>query len=1090
MKVILPEIRHHLQKKYSVIVLLIYFAGIGLVADSPVFANARLSEDNRKDKVITGRVVDSETGDPLPGATVEAKGFSLKTTTNSEGAFSLTIPDAAEILLVSFVGYKTTEVQVDGRNNINVPLVYDSQTLKDVIVVGYGTQSKGKITGAVSQVGAEVFKNRPIVNLAQGLQGAIPNLNVSFGDGQLNRGGTFNLRGFTSINGGSPLILVDGTPGDINLINPEDVESVTVLKDASSAAIYGARAAFGVILVTTKKGEKGTPQIRYTNNFGAGRPIGIPSVHNNSLEAATIQNEAYRGYAGADAPGMAVIINYLKQREADPSLPELGVDASGNFIRGANTDWYGEFYNDNAPFSKNYLSVSGAKDNTGYFFSAGYEKQNGIFKTATDEYKRYSLRLKLDTKLADWIKVFNNIELNHGNYNSPNKFVTDGGYNVFRYLSLYANPYEAIRTPNGNYTLGGMSVFGQLQDAGRSIQKDQILKNTAGFKANFFKDKLTVNGDYTYFVTQGRDDKQYFRLQYENRNNSIVNFTNPDYYYSAFAENKHHIVNLYTDYKQDFDDHHFKALVGFNQELYQADRYNARRDENITRSLGSLNLTNGIPTLDAAKSEWALRGYFGRLNYDYKDKYLVEFNGRYDGTSRFAKETRFGFFPSVSVGWVVSSEEFFQPAEKIINRLKVRGSYGSLGNQLVSTYAYISSLSPYTSADLLEVGGQRPLAVSAAGLVPFNLTWETTTTLNVGFDAIMLKNRLDVGFDWFQRDTKDMLTKGKTLPAVLGTSEPRENAADLRTKGWELSFKWNDKLKLLNKPFSYNFSFVLSDNKSVITKFDNPNKLLGSRDPNSRNHTEYYVGMEVGEIWGYKTAGFFQTDQESASHADQSKLHLFPGLPKAGDIKFEDSNGDGVIDFGANTVDDHGDLHKIGNTTPRYAYGFNLGFNWANFSVDAFFQGVGKRDFWPGPESAVFWGFYNRWNQPVYDHIVGNYWTPENTDAYFPRLRAYEALTTDRSLGAVQTRYLQDASYLRLKNLTLGYSLPKTLISKVKLQGARVFFSGQNLYEWTKLSKAFDPEGIRDDEDVSRVNGAGFVYPIQRTYTFGLEINL
>lgn len=1080
MKIATHDFRMKLFNKYFVVVALIFFSqSLSWASDTDPFTN-------RQNRIITGRVTDAATGEPLAGAKVEAKGLSIATATNADGLYDLEISSGADILMVSSIGYQTSEIQINGRSKIDITLASDERRVEEVIVVGYGTQSKEKVTGAVNQVGAEVFQNRPIVNLAQGLQGAIPNLNISFGDGQLNRGGNFNLRGFTSINGGSPLILIDGTPGEINQLNPEDVESVTVLKDASSAAIYGARAAFGVVLVTTKKGKEGRPQIRYTNNFGTGSPIRIPRVLLNSLEHARIQNDAYRGYAGTDAPGLNAVIDYLEQREADPSLPELGIDASGNFIRGASTDWYGEFYNDNMPFSKNYISISGANDNTNYFLSVGHEKRDGIYRVETDNLKKYSLRFKLDKQLADWINVFNNTELNQGVYDTPNRYVTDGGYSVYRYLSLYANPYEAIRTVNGNYTLAGMSTFGQMTDAGRTIEKRQLLKNTLGFRTNFLDNRLKVNGDYTYFVTQDRNDIQNFRQTYEDRNNSITTFNGPDYYRSSFGENKHHIINLFAEFEQRFNDHNFKGLIGYNQELYQIDNFFARRDGNITRDLGSLNLTNGIPTLGAGKAEWALQGYFTRLNYDYKSKYLVEFNGRYDGTSRFDRKTRFGFFPSVSAGWVVSNEDFFSSISHVVNSLKFRGSYGSLGNQalegnqLKNSYAYISSLDPYTLSRLLEVGGQRPLAVSAPALIPFNLTWETSTTLNGGFDFSMMNNRLDIGFDYYIRDTKDMLTKGQQQPAVLGATEPRENAADLRTKGWELSLKWNDRFQLLDKPFSYNFSVVLSDNRSHITRFNNPNKLLSDT---------YYEGMEVGEIWGYKTLGFFQTDDESASHADQSRLRLFTGMPLAGDIKFEDTDGSGRIDFGSNTVGDPGDLQIIGNTTPRYAYGINAGFNWYNFSLDVFLQGIGKRQFYPGPESAVFWGFYNRWNQPVYEHIAGNYWTPENPDAYFPRLRAYEALSNDRSLGATQTRYLQDASYLRLKNLTIGYSLPQSVVSKAKMQGVSVFFSGENLYEWTKLSRAFDPEGINDDEEGGRTNGQGFVYPMMRTFTFGLEIN-
>src|SRR5690606_34470418 len=599
MKTSTYEFRMKLFSKWFFVVTFIFFSHLlAWASDAP-----HPLRDSQS-RIVTGYVTDALTGKPLAGAKVEAKGRSSATATDGEGRYNLEVPNGVEILVISFIGYQSSETHINNRSRIDIALESVERRVEEVIVVGYGTQSREKVTGAVNQVGAEVFQNRPIINLAQGLQGAIPNLNISFGDGQLNRGGTFNLRGFTSINGGAPLILIDGTPGDINLLNPEDVESVTVLKDASSAAIYGARAAFGVILVTTKKGQSGRPQIRYTNNFGTGSPIRVPRVVKNSLEAATIQNEAYRGYAGTEAPGMAVVIDYLKRREEDPSLPELGVDASGNFIRGATTDWYGEFYNDNAPFSKNYLSISGGQGNTGYYLSMGHEKQHGIFRTATDDYTRYSLRLKVDNQLADWIKVYNNAEYNQGVYDSPNKFVSEGGYNVYRYLSLYANPYEAIRTANGNYTIGGMSVFGQLNDAGRTNDRQTQLKNTLGFQTNFFGNRLRINGDYTYFLTQGREDIQYFRLQYEQREDVIVDFTNPDYYRSSFSENQHHIVNLYAEYEQQFDSHHFKGLLGYNQEFNRFNSFYARRDENITESLGAIGLTNGIATLGDRKYEW------------------------------------------------------------------------------------------------------------------------------------------------------------------------------------------------------------------------------------------------------------------------------------------------------------------------------------------------------------------------------------------------------------------------------------------------------------------------------------------------------
>lgn len=1013
--------------------------------------------------------------------------------TNEKGLFTFNdlVPGDTYQFAFSYVGYKNQvldgySIKKDETINLVVHLKIKDDALAQVVVVGYGTQKKSNVTGAISQVGSEVFENRPVTNIAQALQGALPNVNVTFGDGQIGRGGTFNIRGFTSLNGGGPLVLIDGTPGDINLINPEDVESVTALKDAASAAIYGARAAFGVLLVTTRHGRKDHLQVRYTNNFGWGQPTRLPHVIKDPLAAAQLQNQAYRDYAGSDAAGMADVIAYLQKRKADPSLPELGVDASGNFIRGANTDWYSAFYNNRQPFQKHYVSISGGKDKTEYFLSLGYLNQDGSFKAATDNYKRYNLQFKLNQEVTKWFSFNDNTELIQGVYDAPNKFLNTAGNNLYRYLSLFANPYEAIHTPDGNYTQAGALTFGALEKGGRSLEKDQVLKNTLGFHTQFLNNSLHVNGDYSVFVSQDRGQLQGIPIQYETKPGTVVTYSNPDFYRTAFLENFDQNANLYADYEKRFGNgHHFKALVGMNQEWNTFNADTAMRKTNVTANEGSLNLTTGVATVSDQKSKWVTRGLFYRLGYDFKDRYLLEFNGREDATSRFASNHRRGFFPSASAGWVVSKENFFKPVEKIINSLKLRASYGSLGNQLVSDYAYINAMKVGQITDILD--GAQPTAIYAPNLTPYNLTWETATTKDFGADIALLDSRLHVGYDWYDRKTTKMLTKGRTLPAVLGTTAPQQNAADLDTRGWELSVKWDDQFQLAGKPFSYGASVVLSDSRSFITRYDNPSKLL----------TDYYVGMQLGEIWGYTTDGFFQSDDEYKGHADQRKVqstsYSLNGHPLAGDLKFRDVNGDGVIYSGTNTVGDPGDKRIIGNSMPHYAYGVDLNFNWNGIGLNTFFQGIGKRDFWPGAESGIFWGFYNRWNQPVYDHINNNYWTPTHTDAYFPRPRAYDALSDTRQLGVVQTRYLQNAAYLRLKNVTLSYTLPVHWTESIKMSNARIFFSGQNLFEWTKLSKAFDPEGTGDEVDGvasnPAVNGNGFVYPIQRTYTFGLEVN-
>lgn len=1029
--------------------------------------------------IIQGKVLD-EKNLPMPGVNVVEKGTINGVTTDVNGEYKLSVKNEHAVLVFSFMGYLSQEILMSGLTKIDIVLEPDNKQLDEVVVVGYGTQHKSEVTGAISQVGSEVLQNRPVLNLAQGIQGAVPNLNVSFGDGKPGRGGDFNIRGFTSINGGGPLILVDGVPGNSNLISPEDVESVTVLKDAASAAIYGARAAFGVVIITTKKGKKDKLLFRYSSNYGWASPTRLPKVIDDPLAAAEVQNLAYRNQAGTDQPGMPAVIEYLKQRQQNPSLPELGVDASGNFIRGANTDWYGLFYKKTQPYQKQYISASGGSEKTTYFLSLGFQHQGGAFAVATDNYNQYNFRTNVTHKMNKWLEISNRTEFNQGIYDAPNKFV-NGGYNVYRYLSLFANPYEAIYTPNGNYTQAGMLTFGALQDGGRVKETDRVIRSTLKATSRLFQDHLTLNADYTIFLTQNINSTRANRLKYESKPGTIVNYSNPDYYQSYFDDELHQVLNLYSEYNQTWNKHLMKALVGFNQELNQLGSVTTRRDQNILSDGNSLNLTSGNATVSDKKSEWALRGVFYRFNYEFMNKYLLELNGRYDGTSRFPKNRRFGFFPSVSVGWLITNEKFLSATKSWMDQLKLRASYGSLGNQLVSDYAYINTLNIYKTNNILD--GTLPIGTQAPGLKSQDLTWERATTLNLGMDAEFLNGRLGIGFDWYQRDTKGMLTKGSTLPAVLGTTAPQINAADLQTRGWEVSATWSDHLTISQKTFRYDFRAVLADNRTVITRYDNPNRLL----------TDYYKGMRIGEIWGYETAGFFQSDDEYKSHADQQKvqsiIYGISGHPLAGDLKFNDRNNDNKIDFGDNTVDNPGDMKIIGNSSPRYTYGFTLNTSWNGFGVSVFIQGVGMRQFWPGAEAGNFWGFYNRWNQPVYQHIYGNYWTPEHRDAYFPRPVAYEALSSTRELGVAQTRYLQDASYTRLKNLTVSYDLPSAVLKKLKFSQIKLFFSGQNLMEWTKLSQAMDPETLGDEVDSTTANGKGFVYPIQRTYTVGLDIH-
>ena len=506
-------------------------------------------------------------------------------------------------------------------------------------------------------------------------------------------------------------------------------------------------------------------------------------------------------------------------------------------------------------------------------------------------------------------------------------------------------------------------------------------------------------------------------------------------------------------------------MIGFNQELTKYSTFSGQRNDILNENLPSLSLGSGTHTVSQNGYEWALRGAFFRVNYIYNDRYLFEVNGRYDGTSRFPSDNRFVFLPSFSGAWRISEEGFMKNTRSWLDNLKLRATYGILGNQMISSsdwsgntkyYPYIPFMSNSTSQYWL-FGDEYATTINPGNLISSDLTWEKVTTVNVGLDATFLKQRLDMSFDYYVRTTSDMLIKA-TYPDVLGTTAPPANSAELKTRGWELSINWRDRI---GKNFGYELGFVLSDSQAEVTKYNNPTGAIST----------YYEGHKIGEIWGYKTEGLFQSDEEAAAWYDQSDIKNVEW--GAGDIKFKNLNDDEKIDDGNGTLDNHGDMVIIGNTTPRYQYGITANLTYKDFYLNIFMQGVGKRDFWPGDES--FWPAATQYYNAQKWHIEDS-WTPNNPNAYFPIARATDA----RNRGVKTDRYLQNASYLRMKNLTFGWNLPKQWISKVFLSGASVYVSGENLFEFTKVKGPYDPEAARG-------NGT-MLYPFMRTYSFGINL--
>lgn len=1066
-----------------------------LLLATTLFCVQGFSQQRTESTVVSGSVADGS-GQPLPGVTIFLKdnndnGSSHGTTTDADGKFALTLPDRTGTLVFSFIGMTTREVSIPAAGEMAVMLEPDVKTLEEVVVVGYGTQKKVNLTGAVDQVGPEVLENRPLTNLTRGLQGVIPNLNIRMTDGKPIRSAEYNVRGATSIGaGGSALVLIDGIPGDPALLNPNDVESVTVLKDAASAAIYGARGSFGVVLITTKKPQQDKTQINYSASYSLNERTIKPKLVTDGYQWAKMFDDAYyswNDYKAHPQKANSVFLfsldylDELKRRQEDPSLPRVDIDpATGDYVYYGSTDWLKELYADRNPSMEHSLSISGSSSKVNYLISGRYLSQEGVFRYNPDNYKMYNLRANGSVQVLDWLKVENDLTFTQMSYFFP-MLNHPSNTPVWRRISDEAFPIAMLRNPDGTLTENASIVFGSFISGNNHSDLSRLqIRNTSRFSAAFLENKLRISGDFTFRTLSDIETRLYTPVPYskepgvmlergENKMNESDDRTN---YIGA---------NIYAEYAHKFGQHNVKGLIGYNYENSLLRSRYVQRDGLLNPALPDFSLMNGQNfLLRGGGNEWTVLGGFFRFNYDFNEKYLFEVNGRYDGSSKFPQSQQFGFFPSASAGWRVSEEPFWEFAKGAVPDLKFRVSYGSLGNGNIDPYQFAETM----SVDQLNmvINGVRPDYTQKPGVIPAGLTWEKATTTNVGADLGMLNNRLTATVDVYTRYTTDMFTVGLPLPSVFGASVPKGNYADMKTKGWEVSLAWRDQSSGA-KPFRYDVRLIMADNVSYITSFNNPLGLINT----------YYDGMRLGDIWGFENQGYFADEADIASHADQSYIRVSAAnTPMPGDIKFRDLNGDGVIDLGKSTLDDPGDRKIIGNSAPRYTFGVNANADWNNFFFSAFFQGVGQRDFWPDTDNALFWGPYNRPYSWHPEDVVNNMWSEENPDAYFPRLRGYVALNSRAELMVEQSKYLQKVAYVRLKNLTFGYSIPAQALSKLGISNARLFLTGQNLWTYSpmfKITKNLDPEVIEGaDPEMNRNSGNGMAYPMLKTYTVGINV--
>ena len=1071
--------------------------------------SVRMAQAQEQTGAVNG-IVRSEAGKPLGDVSVIATnlvtGLTSGSQTDSSGVFKFNKLPATGRYSFAFssIGFESQtlsgySIKGGGSVSIIVHMKEQANTLNEIVVVGYGTQRKSQLTGAVTQVSGEVLENRSVPNVTQGLEGVIPNLNLVMMDGKPIQSPTYNIRGTTSIGagGGSSLVLIDGIEGDPSLLNPADIESVTVLKDASSSAIYGARAAFGVVLITTKSPKKGRSTITYSADYATKKPTTVPKIVSNGFEYATMFDSAWSAWNSysqvpqninkTQAFSQAYIDEYA-QVNANPSLPKVQV-VNGNYVYYGNTNWYDLLYKKNEEQISQNLAVSGGSDKATYYVTGRYTGDDGLFRFNTDKYHMYNLMAKGAIDVLPWFTVTDQLQYTSRYYHNPEN-VGEGG-DIWRNMADEAHPSSMLLNPDGTLTYSAAYTVGDLYYGKNGLDfNEQVVRNTAGFVAKFFQDKLQIRGDFTFENTDSTVKEIQVQVPYSPAPGII------DYVGSStndirenYNTTNYIATNLYGQYETKFGkDHYFKALVGYNYEQSVFNALNTSRNGLVYSNATDISLAEG-PNITTAGgyNKWAILGGFGRLNYSYKDRYLVEFDGRYDGSSKFPTNQRYAFFPSGSAGWRISKEAFWHVSPQAVSDLKLRGSYGSLGNGSIASYLFQENFAINESNFILN--GIRPQETSQPNVLPNGLTWERATTGDIGLDATFMSNRLSFTGDIYQRNTDNMFTQGNTLPAVFGTSVPYGNYANMYTKGWEASIAWKDEFRVASKPLHYSIAFWMSDYTSRVTQYDNPTKNLGST---------YYSGMKIGEIWGYVNDGYWTADNVSQAATTQKLFQASSnGTWLPGDIKYKDINNLGVISNGNNTATNPGDMKIIGNASPRYAYGARLTGDYAGFFVSAFFQGIGEQKWWPGAQNDEFWGQYNRPYEYYMQYQEGKIWSPTNPNAYFPRYRGYVAQNgSTGELVNPQTKYLQNVAYIRLKNLQIGYNIPARTIHKTGFTSARVYLSGENLWSWTpmyKLTRNIDPESIQQSDVIltgSSSSGNSNNYPIMKSLSVGMSLTL
>lgn len=1059
---------------------------------------------------VKGTIVDVN-GNPIPGASVMIPGTTTGTVTLVDGTFSLNIAEGTTVE-VGCLGYTT--VKVNAKNGMKIVLKEDALMLSDVVVIGYGTQKKANLTGAVATVDVnKTLEARSTADLGKALQGAVPGLTVLNTSGKIGAEPTVVIRGVGTLSNSAtstPLYVVDGVPIDnISYLNTQDIESISVLKDASSSSIYGTRAAFGVVLITTKSAKTTEHiQVNYTNNFGWSQATTLPD-YPTVLEQIYALNQVNHRY-GLDSELFGMYLDrdaYIKAAEAwqnkhggksgyremvegDDYIPGVGYVA----------DWdvAGIMFNNAAPSQNHTISVQGNVGKTNYYMSFGYDKEQGLMNFNPDKLKKYNATVNVTTQVNDWIQIGARVNYVNKDYEDCTDALRQGSYQYLWRWGSFFGPWGYFS--NG---LTGRNAISYRTQAGEGWTKTDNLRIGGFTKINIVKG-LTLNADFTYLQNNMRYKQVNLPVHMMNTwsiTPSETTMSTTTFIDARRSYTRGYNTNIYGNYELSIaGKHNFNIMAGFNADESEYEYLRGTYNNILDTNLPEISLTFDSENKNIFghnHSETGSAGFFGRINYNYKDRILLELNGRYDGSSKFPENNRWAFFPSASAGWRISEEPFFAPVKSVVNNAKIRASYGEIGNQEVGSNMYIATIARQGSnVNWLGTGSTKMDTFGMPKMVSSTLSWETLATTNFGIDLGFLNGELNATFDWFQRDTKNMLAPGQTMPQVLGASAAYENAGTLRSRGWEITIDWHHNFNGANVYAIAN----LADYKTVIKEWNNDSMLLNSN----------YSGKRYGDIWGFETDRYFEASDfvgkdEKGNYipaegvASQVKLQTGKFIYGPGDIKFVDQNGDNEINGGKGTVDDHGDLVVIGNTEPRYQYSLRIGGDWKGFDLDLYFQGVGKRSMWT--QSAFVMPFM-RGADALYKSQT-SYITNEDAEkgiidqnATYPRLTQGGAAKGTVSVlenGSTnfypQSKYLVNMAYLRLKNITIGYTLPAQLTQKVKISKVRVYGSIYNAFDIIDHTKKYgiDPEMNKGEGKLA--DGTwGRTDPMLRTYSCGIQI--